>query len=78
MLNNLLSKLSAKKYLDEQPIKVNKPSNEKLEQFDMRLKIFKEAVQKKQGSAFVHKFAKQHSYDVLEPLMRGILPKMKQ
>ena len=33
--------LSAKKYLDEQPIKVNKPSNEKLEQFDMRLKIFK-------------------------------------
>ena len=63
--------LSAKKYLDEQPIKVNKPSNEKLEQFDMRLKIFKEAVQKKQGSAFVHKFAKQHSYDVQRAINEG-------
>lgn len=63
--------LSAKKYLDEQPIKVNKPINEKLEQFDMRLKIFKEAVQKKQGSAFVHKFAKQHSYDVQRAINEG-------
>ena len=60
--------LSAKKYLDEQP---KKTSEEKLEQFDMRLKIFKEAVQKKQGSAFVHKFAKQHSYDVLRAIKEG-------
>ena len=60
--------LSAKKYLDEQP---KKTSEEKLEQFDMRLKIFKEAVQKKQGSAFVHKFAKQHSYDVLRAINEG-------
>ena len=60
--------LSAKKYLDEQP---KKTSEEKLEQFDMRLKIFKEAVQKQQGSAFVHKFAKQHSYDVLRAIKEG-------
>jgi len=60
--------LSAKKYLDEQP---KKQSEEKLEQFDMRLKIFKEAVQKQQGSAFVHKFAKQHSYDVLRAINEG-------
>ena len=60
--------LSAKKYLDEQP---KKQSEEKLEQFDMRLKIFKEAVEKKQGSAFVHKFAKQHSYDVLRAINEG-------
>ena len=60
--------LSAKKYLDEQP---KKTSEEKLEQFDMRLKIFKEAVQKKQGSAFVYKFAKQHSYDVLRAINEG-------
>ena len=60
--------LSAKKYLDEQP---KKQSEEKLEQFDMRLKIFKEAVQKKEGSAFVHKFAKQHSYDVLRAIKEG-------
>ena len=60
--------LSAKKYLDEQPKKI---SEEKLEQFDMRLKIFKEAVQKQEGSAFVHKFAKQHSYDVLRAIKEG-------
>ena len=60
--------LSAKKYLDEKP---KKTSEEKLEQFDMRLKIFKEAVQKKQGSAFVHKFAKQHSYDVERAIKEG-------
>ena len=60
--------LSAKKYLDEQP---KKQSKEKVEQFDMRLKIFKEAIQKKEGSAFVHKFAKQHSYDVLRAIKEG-------
>ena len=60
--------ISAKKYLDENP---KKQSNQKLEQFDMRLKIFKEAIQKKQGSAFVHKFAKQHSYDVERAIKEG-------
>jgi len=64
--------LSAKKYLDEQP---KKQSEEKVEQFDMRLKIFKEAVEKKQGSAFVHKFAKQHSYDVLRAIKEGYFTK---
>ena len=60
--------LSAKKYLDENP---KKESNQKVEQFDMRLKIFKEAIQKKEGSAFVHKFAKQHSYDVERAIKEG-------
>ena len=60
--------ISAKKYLDENP---KKEINQKVEQFDMRLKIFKEAIQKKEGSAFVHKFAKQHSYDVLRAIKEG-------
>ena len=60
--------LSAKKYLDENP---KKESTQKVEQFDMRLKIFKEAIQKKEGSAFVHKFAKQHSYDVERAIKEG-------
>ena len=46
-------------------------SNQKVEQFDMRLKVFKEAIQKKEGSAFVHKFAKQHSYDVERAIKEG-------
>ena len=60
--------LSAKKYLDVNP---KKESTQKVEQFDMRLKIFKEAIQKKEGSAFVHKFAKQHSYDVERAIKEG-------
>jgi len=60
--------ISAKKYLDENP---KKQSTQKLEQFDMRLKVFKEAIQKKEGSAFVHKFAKQHSYDVQRAIKEG-------
>jgi len=60
--------LSAKKYLDENP---KKESTQKVEQFDMRLKIFKEAIQNKEGSSFVHKFAKQHSYDVERAIKEG-------
>jgi len=60
--------LSARKYEDEEPKKEN---TQKVEQFDMRLKIFKEAIQKKEGSAFVHKFAKQHSYDVERAIIEG-------
>ena len=60
--------LSARKYEDEEPKKEN---TQKVEQFDMRLKIFKEAIQKKEGSAFVHKFAKQHSYDVERAIKEG-------
>ena len=60
--------LSAKKYLDENP---KKKSTEKVEQYEMRLKMFVDAVQKKQGSAFIHKYAKQHSYDVLRAIKEG-------
>ena len=66
--------LSAKKYLDENP---KKESTQKVEQFDMRLKVFKEAIQKKEGSAFVHKFAKQHSYDVLRAINEGYFTKQQ-
>ena len=60
--------LSAKKYLDENP---KKKSTEKVEQYEMRLKMFVDAVQNKQGSAFIHKYAKQHSYDVLRAINEG-------
>ena len=60
--------LSAKKYLDENP---KKKSTEKVEQDEMRLKMFVDAVQKKQGSAFIHKYAKQHSYDGLRAINEG-------
>ena len=60
--------LSARKYEDEEPKKEN---TQKMEQFDMSVKVFKEAIQKKEGSAFVHKFAKQHSYDVERAIKEG-------
>ena len=60
--------LSAEKYLDAETIKNSK---EKLNPYDMRLKMFVEAVQKKQGSPFIHKYAKQHSYDVQKAINDG-------
>ena len=60
--------LSAKKYEDEKP---TKQIEEKLQPYDMRLKMFLDAVQKKQGSAFIHKYAKQHSYDVQKAINDG-------
>ena len=60
--------LSAKKYLDEkQVIK----ENEKLDQYDMRVKMFKEAIQNKKGTSFIHKYAKSHSYDVKRAIQEG-------
>ena len=61
--------LSAKKYLDESPIKA---SEEKLDQYDMRVKMFREAVENKKGSPFIQKYAKQHSYDVKRAIKEGI------
>jgi len=66
--------LSAKKYLDENP---TKKSTEKVEQYEMRLKMFVDAVEKKQGSAFIHKYAKQHSYDVLRAIKEGHFSKQQ-
>tara|TARA_R100001480_G_scaffold18196_3_gene27609 strand:+ start:309 stop:1160 length:852 start_codon:yes stop_codon:yes gene_type:complete len=66
--------LSAKKYLDENP---KKKSTEKIEQYEMRLKMFVDAVEKKQGSAFIHKYAKQHSYDVLRAIKEGHFTKQQ-
>jgi uncharacterized protein YdaU (DUF1376 family) len=61
--------LSAKKYEDEKP---TKQIEEKLQPYDMRLKMFLDAVQKKQGSAFIHKYAKQHPYDVQRAINEGV------
>ena len=60
--------LSAKKYLDEQP---TKQSTDKIEQYDMRLKMFLEAVENKKGTEFIKKYAKQHSYDVQRAIKEG-------
>jgi hypothetical protein len=64
--------LSAKKYLDENP---KKKSTDKVEQYEMRLKMFVDAVENKQGSAFIHKYAKQHSYDVKRAISEGYFTK---
>ena len=53
--------LSAKKYLDEKPKKEN---NQKIDQLAMRTKVFKDAIEKKEASSWVKKYAKQNSYDV--------------
>ena len=66
--------LSAKKYLDENP---KKKSTDKVEQYEMRLKMFVNAVEKKEGSAFIHKYAKQHSYDVLRAINEGYFTKQQ-
>ena len=61
--------LSAKKYED---IKPTKQEELKTDQYSMRLKVFKEAVDNKKGSAFVHKYAKQHPYDVQRAINEGV------
>jgi uncharacterized protein YdaU (DUF1376 family) len=66
--------LSAKKYLDENP---KKKSTDKVEKYEMRLKLFIDAVEKQQGSAFIHKYAKQHSYDVLRAINEGYFTKQQ-
>ena len=66
--------LSAKKYLDENP---KKKSTDKVEQYEMRLKMFVNAVENKQGTAFIHKYAKQHSYDVLRAINEGYFTKQQ-
>ena len=64
--------LSAKKYLDENPKKEN---NEKIDQLAMRTKVFKEAIEKKEASAWVKKYARQNSYDVKEAVEKNYFSK---
>jgi uncharacterized protein YdaU (DUF1376 family) len=64
--------LSAKKYLDEKP---TKQEETKTDQFSMRLKVFKQAVENKKGSSFAHKYAKQHPYDVQRAINEGYFTK---
>ena len=64
--------LSAKKYLDEKP---TKQEETKTDQFSMRLKVFQQAVENKKGSAFAHKYAKQHPYDVQKAINDGYFTK---
>ena len=64
--------LSAKKYLDEKPKKEN---NEKIDQVAMRIKIFIDAVEKKEASEWVKKYARQNCYDVKEAVDCGYISK---
>ena len=64
--------LSAKKYLDEQPKKEN---NEKIDQLAMRIKVFKDAIEKKEVTAWVKKYARQNCYDVKEAVDCGYISK---
>jgi len=60
--------LSAKKYLDEKQVN---DQNEKVDQYDMRVKMFKQAIENKKGTSFIHKYAKAHSYDVKRAIEEG-------
>jgi len=62
--------LSAKKYLDEKPKKEN---NEKIDQLAMRIKVFKDAIEKKEASAWIKKYARQNCYDVKEAVDCGYI-----
>jgi len=60
--------LSARKYEDEEPKKVN---NEKISQYEYRLEMFKKAILNEHGSKFVQKYAQSHSYDVRRAIEEG-------
>ena len=60
--------LSARKYEDEEPKKVN---NEKISQYEYRLEMFKKAIVNEHGSKFVQKYAQSHSYDVRRAIEEG-------
>jgi len=60
--------LSARKYEDEEPKKVN---NEKISQYEYRLEMFKKAIANEHGSKFVQKYAQSHSYDVRKAIEEG-------
>ena len=60
--------LSARKYEDEEPKKIN---NEKISQYEYRLEMFKKAIVNEHGSKFVQKYAQSHSYDVRRAIEEG-------
>ena len=60
--------LSARKYEDEEPKKVN---NEKISQYEYRLEMFKKAILNNHNSKFVKKYAQSHSYDVRRAIEEG-------
>ncbi len=60
--------LSARKYEDEEPKKVN---NEKISQYEYRLEMFKKAILNNHNSKFVQKYAQSHSYDVRRAIEEG-------
>ena len=68
--------LSAKKYLDDQP-KKEKDNNIKLEPYDMRLKMFKEAIENKTNTSFIKTYARQHSGDVSRAIKEGHFTKQQ-
>ena len=64
--------LSARKYEDEEPKKQN---NEKIDQLAMRTKVFKDAIENKEATAWVKKYARQNSYDVKEAIEKNYFSK---
>ena len=64
--------LSARKYEDEEPKKQN---NEKIAQLAMRTKVFKDAIENKEATAWVKKYARQNSYDVKEAIEKNYFSK---
>jgi len=60
--------LSARKYEDEEPKKVN---NEKMSEYEYRLEMFKKAIFNNHNSKFVKKYAQSHSYDVRRAIEEG-------
>lgn len=60
--------LSAKKYLDEQP---KKKDTTLADPYVMRLKMFKEAVDSKNGTSFIKGYAQRYSSDVERAISEG-------
>ena len=61
--------LSAKKYLDEQPIK--KKDNSPADPYKNRVNMFKEAIEAKNGTAFIRGYAQRYPSDVDRAIGEG-------
>jgi uncharacterized protein YdaU (DUF1376 family) len=61
--------LSAKKYLDEQPIK--KKDNSPADPYKNRVNMFKEAIEAKNGTAFIRSYAQRYPSDVERAIGEG-------
>ena len=60
--------LSAKKYLDEKP-KKEKVNNK--DAYEMRIEMFKKAIDEKNSTTWIQSYAKKHPYDVTRAINEG-------